>query len=267
MSSSNDDYYEYDYDYSGSESQKNKEPEKIFSVIYPEIIESNDTEDVSLIQRNTAPNVFDSPEIIPDQSISNDNSMESNSDNPKYASYLCKRSYRSHLNSRILFSFKFENNIILYAKSRGPGNNSIYISSNPDIHIKSKQYEYILSIMNHSKKYILKEVNSDEELMIIHMDNDYGIEYGPRKIKIFWPQDNLEHVSRIPHRNRNGWSLKFGKKFVITSKKNAIILDENAKPSLLVRKIEKKVLQVEVNRKYKPIYLFAIAIASFICPF
>lgn len=121
--------------------------------------------------------------------------------------------------------------------------------------------------MNRSKKYVLKEINSDEELMIINMDDDYGDEYGPRKIQLFWPKDNLKHVSRIPHRNKDAWSLNFGKKFVINSIKNAIIVDENAKRSLLIRKIEKEQLQVDSYRKYKPIFLFAFAIASFICPF
>lgn len=167
----------------------------------------------------------------------------------------------------MLFSFESKNNSILYAKSRGPTNNCVYISSNQDIHIKSKQYEYVLFVMNRSKKYVLKEINSDEELMIIHMDDDYGVEYGPRKIQLFWPKDNLKHVSRIPNRNKDVWSLNFGKKFVIKSIKNAIILDENAKRSLLIRKIEKEQLQVEAYRKYKPIFLFAFAIASFICPF
>ena len=34
------------------------------------------------------------------------------------------------------------------------------------------------------------------------MDDDYGVEYGPRKIQLFWPKDNLKHVNRIPNRNK-----------------------------------------------------------------
>lgn len=237
---------------------------------YPDHVSENDQKDGTLIQKNSAPSVFDSFNDNPNQTVNNlnDQNSESNLSDSNYSSYICERSYRFHMNSRVLFSFRLGINIILYAKSRGPTSNSVYISKNPDIHIKSKQYEYILLVMNHSKKFVLKEINSEEELMIILMDNDYGVEYGPRKIEIFWPKDNLKHVSRIPKRTKKGdWTLNFGSKFVITSIKNAIILDENAKPTLIVRKVEKEKLQIEVVRKYKPIYLFAFAIASFICPF
>ena len=99
-------------------------------------------------------------------------------------------------------------------------------------------------------------------------DNDYGKEYGPRKISMEWPLQNLKYTSRIPQKTEDGeWKMSFRGKYLVVSQKNAIILNENSKPVIIIRKILKRVLQIELIQNIDPIYMFAFGIASFICPF
>ena len=275
------------YTYSYSNADVNEEPEKIFSLHYPD---PSDLQNLKLERINSAPNVFEESDSKNEDQIhaanenttynnnneNNNDDTNNNSNNPgenkivhhnqNYADYFCTRSYRAHVNSHFFFIFRKNNDILFYAKTQGIITNNVYISKNQDIHIKKNQYDYILSISNHKFEYSLKK-KDNEEIMNIKIDVDYGDEYGPRIYKLYWPQDHLNHISRIPKRKKDGsWSLQYGDKFVIPSTKNAIILDENVKPSILLRKIEKNILELEVIRKYRSIYIFSLALSAFLCP-
>ncbi|OHT02012.1 hypothetical protein TRFO_30964 [Tritrichomonas foetus] len=269
-SSSDSDSYTY------SNEHNKFEEEKVVPVKYPPK-KAKSQKNVAFSHDSSSPNIFNSNNITKsannDQN-SDDENMKQNSpetketnNNPNYMNYFCSRTSRAHIQSKLLFKFRQNNENLLFAKSKGVITNQVFIASYEDIHIKKKKYEFVLNISHHRHHYVLKNAKDDKELMIIDISTDYGTEYGPRKYEINWPEDHLKHLSRIPTKNQNGeWCLKFGGKFVIKSLKNCIILDENVKPSIIVRKVSKETLEVEVIRNYKPIFLFALALSSFICP-
>lgn len=264
---SSDDYYSY------SSTEEEFEPEKLFPLVYPEKSQRCQR-NLPLYHSNSAPNVFDSstyqepppPQISQLEGTPSDLSLILKQ-NPNSNIYYCTRKNRAHIHSRILFSLTTENNNpIFYAKTRGTKVDSVFISDSENIHIRKKLFKYILFVYDHSKRFVLRPSNSIEDLMIITMDNDYGHEYGPRKINIYWPKDHLRHVSKIANKTQTGkWSLNSGSTFPTDSSRNAIILDEYVNPSILIRKSEHHILELDVSRKYKPIYIFALAIASFLC--
>lgn len=74
-------------------------------------------------------------------------------------------------------------------------------------------------------------------------------------------------TSKVPTKKKNGaWVLHFGGKFMMRSIKNAILLDEQALPVILIHKLARDVLEVETIRGFTRLQLFVLGIASFLCP-
>lgn len=200
-----------------------------------------------------------------------DNNIDEKKDdiNAKYyASYFCSRTPKLDMKSPYHFTLGKRDEIFFYAKTKGLFSSHVYISSNENLNIKEKRYDYVLKITKNRSHFTLRKANDKTDLLIMIFDNDYGKEYGPRKISMEWPQTNLKFLSRIPRKTESGnWELNFNGKYVLSSQKNAIILNENSKPTIMIRKIKKQILQIEVIQNLELIYIFAVGVASFICPF
>ena len=231
---------------------------------------SNEINETISIGENSSNNIITTEnDDEQNNSITAPNQVEQNNDNSKYYnSYFCSK---MNLKSPIDFTFSQKNSSILYAISKGIFSNHVYISSNGNFNIKSikeKQYEYVMKITKNRSHFELRRGTDKNSLLTMVFGNDYGDELGPRKIKMEWPNQQLIYLSRIPIKTENGnWELNFNGKYVLASQKNAIILDENSKPVIMIRKVQKTILQIEVIHCIEPIYLFALGIASFICPF
>lgn len=217
------------------------------------------------VQQEEIPEASESIAIDNAEDINSQDQNATNDDEKYYNSYFCSKTKKKSPND---FTFTKRNTSFLYAKSKGIFSSHVYISSDENFGIKEKQYEYVMKISHNKTCFQLRRGDDKNDILIMNFDNDYGKEYGPRKIIMEWPNEHLKYFSRIPRKTPSGnWELNFNGKYVLASQKNAIILDENSKPVVMVRKVQKTILQIEVIRNMDPVQLFALGIASFICPF
>ena len=203
------------------------------------------------------------------QKESQENQTETKAANDHfYEIYFINRVSRINPLAPSQFQFKIGTNVLYYLKTTALITDRIFISSDADVNPKENKFDYEMKVSKNKTHFVLRKKDSDEPILILDFSDDYdGDEYGPRKITMFWPAENKTYVSRVPVKNKKGqWKLNFNGKYVVKSQKNAIMLDENSKPVILVRKIEKDVLEIEVIKDINPIELCAFGVASFVCP-
>ena len=195
---------------------------------------------------------------------SQDSSDDRNSD---YRAFLCVRNARKGL-SHVTFQFNLDQKAVLYARTKSLLSNTVYISRQPDIHVSTGAYEYIMTVGRGSTEFNLSKKGAEDQLELsLAFTNDYGNRLiGPRKIDMqFWEGPHLK--SRVPKQTKSGrWVLKFNGKYVVKSQKNAIMLNEENHAVILIRKIQDTVLEIETIENYTDVHLFALGIASWICP-
>jgi hypothetical protein len=81
-------------------------------------------------------------------------------------------------------------------------------------------------------------------------------------------QENVVLHSKIPGKATNGrCTLKFERRSRLGPIKNSILVDENDKTAIIVRKINRRDLEVENLRNFPDVVCFAFAMVSWICPY
>lgn len=186
---------------------------------------------------------------------------------PYSKAYFCTKSTKISLRSPLHFVFKLESVPLFFAQSQGMLAHHVYISTNENINVENKEYDYLIRISRNRTKFKLVQKGETNPKLTMRFSNDYGKEFGPRKITLIWHKTGIELKSRIPHKKRSGkWELNFRGKFLIVSQKNAIILNQDSNPSIYIRKIADQLLELEENDQYDPIDICSLAIASFVCP-
>jgi hypothetical protein len=184
----------------------------------------------------------------------------------RYRSWFCQRVRRPQFRAPLLFRWLIDGRDTYCAKTLQFQSNTTYISEGPEVHIKAQQYQWILRSSNHFCTFELFKRDEAASEMKVFITNDYGKEIGPRKFRIEIG-DSVRLINRIPRKKAGGrWVLNFSGKYVIKSAKNAIITDEGNDPVIIIRKIDKKTLQIETIRDYSDVQLFALGVISFICP-
>lgn len=143
---------------------------------------------------------------------------------------------------------------------------TVYISESPSVHIKAQQYDWILRVSKGQCVFELFNKAGDDKEMYIRITNDYGKAIGPRKFQIDISPDVHLHSKVAVLSQQGKWRLPFNGKYVVPSQKNAVILDSNDQPVILVGKIENPSLEIETIKEFTPIQLFVIGIVSFLCP-
>jgi hypothetical protein len=184
----------------------------------------------------------------------------------RYRSWFCQRLRRPQFRAPLLFRWLIDGRNTYCAKTLQFQSKTTYISEGPEVHIKAQQYQWILRSSNHFCTFELFKRDEVASEMRVFITNDYGKEIGPRKF-IIEIGDSVRLVNRIPRKKAGGrWVLNFSGKYVIKSAKNAIITDQGNHPVIIIRKIDKKTLQIETIRDYSDVQLFALGVISFICP-
>jgi hypothetical protein len=183
-----------------------------------------------------------------------------------YRVFFIRRIRRAHIRAPLLFNFFSKGAVIYSAKSHQIHGDTVFISESPTIHIKMRQFDWVLRISKGRCVFELSRKDSQEREMHISMTNDYGKAIGPRKIEInIAPQTHLH--SKVPLLTPTGkWCLPFNGKYVVRSQKNAVLLDSENHSVILIRKIESSALELETIKAFSSLHLFVIGIASFICP-
>jgi hypothetical protein len=154
---------------------------------------------------------------------------------------------------------------LFYAKSKSVSTTTVYISKNPDIHMKTGQYEHVMTVDPTLCKFQVTARGSPDVVATIVIDNKYDGVLGPRKLDV--DLVGASHlVSKWPSRRGFRWTLNFQGKYVVKSQKNAILLNQDKLEAVFVKKIDKNVLELEVRDQISEFHVFLIAVASFVCP-
>jgi hypothetical protein len=181
-----------------------------------------------------------------------------------YRAFFCRRTRRTSPSAPTVFTLTTADVPLLAAKVRRIAPGHVFISDSPVIHLHGRVYDYVLNVLDGGRKFELVKKDSEQIEMRITASNEYGDEIGPRKLELDVGGWHLK--SKLATRKENGaWGLPYGGKFVLRSMKNAIILDEEELPVILVRKIERDALEVETVRDFTPLQLFVLGVASFLC--
>jgi len=218
---------------------------------------------------DSSPN-SDQPNRTPVENSNNEENspgIRSSISENRFQRFFCIRTRRAHIRSTHQFNFQGENDIALMsAKTHGFLGNTVYVGNPNGVHVKTGEYQYVIVISKQKSLFTLHQGSETGEVLSnITISTDYGEYIGPRKIGISTPSATWN--SEIPKRKPNGhWQLNFHGQFTITSCKNAIILDEHSSPVIIIRKIEKNTLELNVFHETPNQVLFALGISSFLYP-
>ena len=191
--------------------------------------------------------------------------------------YSVKRTAKRSVHGKsYIFSLIKEGNPVLFSKSNSRHPKGIMpISTNSDIHIKnSSASEYTITAEENCTKFTIK---SQQKTILTYTITPSQKEY----IKL--PHLNIviaqslafspkEMTSKRPQMNRRGfWFLDFHNKFTLPSEKNAIFVPANpelgGEDLIVVRKIEKDRIEIDVNTTPSDIVVFAIGLSSFLAKY
>jgi hypothetical protein len=177
-------------------------------------------------------------------------------------SFFIRRVRRIPFRPSLLFHFFSDGQPVFSAKTRRIHSGAVFVSESPTVHIRPRQYDWVLRVSKNQCAFELLQKDTAAKEMYVKMTSDGD---SPRKTEIdIAPNEHLE--SQTPVLKANGkWCLPFTGKYVVPSLKNAILLDGNRERVVLVRKIQKGLLEIEAKSEFSPLHLFVIGIASFVC--
>jgi hypothetical protein len=142
------------------------------------------------------------------------------------------------------------------------------IGKGSDYHMRSSEPMAVVLIFKRAQTYFLKQ--DDQDLMSI----EYSLSDGPntpREVKISFSKPIAgisEHLhNRMPKQRSNGnWVLDFGGRYVVSSVKNCVIVDENDREMFVAIKMDTDVLRIEGHPAIPDICTFCFALSCFVCP-
>ncbi|OHT03676.1 hypothetical protein TRFO_28868 [Tritrichomonas foetus] len=108
-----------------------------------------------------------------------------------------------------------------------------------------------------------------EELLVIQYKSHEDTMPRSLKLNFFVPMNGVPETlrNRKPKRGNFGtWNLNYGKRKVMSSIKNAILVDHFDKEFLVMGKIAANSLSVEAIPSFDPLCVFAVALSSFLNP-
>jgi hypothetical protein len=153
----------------------------------------------------------------------------------------------------------------LYA-AKFRGSDSICICPGGEIHLSTSSISHVIRISaSKRRKFQLFEQGSTVELGSLEFSEISPTR--PRNLSLRWANPPLSLMNLQPKFNpqRMRWQLDFDGRYVVRSKKNAVLVSEDAVTIALVRKITTDDLELEAVEAVDPLLVFLLAIGSFAC--
>lgn len=159
--------------------------------------------------------------------------------------------------------------VLMVGKTKGVIDKNVYIMIGEEVHLSSKDHDFILHVNTSSQYY---ELHRDKHKTIVLKCN--GISkpvYYNRVFDVNVLRENgklLNLKSMLPHVRDDGkYVLRFGPTFVRDSIRNMILEDSKGRRLVIVKRVNEYELEIDVSISAKiPYYnIFAIGIASWIC--
>jgi hypothetical protein len=189
-----------------------------------------------------------------------------------FFTYRCTRHRSTNLaGRRTFFTFSESDDPKFTAKFKKKSNlNYIPIVEGATPHISSTDCTAFLLYGNDLSDFSLRRGSryGDEILSLQFRRSPLG-DKGPRKLKCFFYHQSFgcprDLESADPRLQDKAWIVDLGVDECLSSVKNCR-LDHNGIPYCYVRKMEPEVVELEAKRVISELHLFAIGIASLLCP-
>jgi hypothetical protein len=180
---------------------------------------------------------------------------------PPSTVFRCQRSRRGIL-KRPAYSFFLKDEAIMSAKHTG--NDTLCIAMGKDIHIRSSEFIAFVQFSSRRNHFVLLHPTGNR---IALLDFRHETPLTPRDLSLQIEDQALQltNCRAVFNEQRQTWQIPFEGRYVISSSKNAVIVDENNDRWITVRKTGKDSLEVEMFSQIEGLVLFFIAMAEFMC--
>ena len=192
---------------------------------------------------------------------------------PEYITYSCIRK-KSTLSGRCThFQLSLDDRDIYHSKIKSTTQTEpIPIAAGTEAHYSKGNDFYLLTNKSHEAFSLRAKKPNGKEIAILTMYQIISID-DPKNIQLLYNRSEsddtkIKLVNRKPTLQADGtWVLDFSERYTIPSKKNAILVDdETGKEMIVVRKVEENEIELDAFEPIPPIYVFALAVAFWVCP-
>lgn len=192
---------------------------------------------------------------------------------PFYTASIYRHKSTNLKGKRTIFQLKLDESIQYTAKMKlSSDGESIPICKGDQCHMSSQEFFAFLIFSNNFMDFSLRKESkfNDESLSLTFRHDLQDIE-SPRTVNVFFfdkKEGKPSHLINEPPtyvQDQDSWEVDLNSNTPLESIKNAKLVDENKKPMMFVRKMEKDRMEVEAQFCFDPIECFAIGIASFLC--
>lgn len=193
------------------------------------------------------------------------------------AHFQCRRETSIGWGKRYIFRlFGKENTLLMTAKAKGFSIDTLVIETGSEAHLSSKTPNSIIMCNNPRTCFRLfmngdinqtKTTNFSDQTYSSEMFFEATNDMIPRTSLLTIPplDMKLNNLSPTFNKNKNTWQLKFDGRFVIRSKRNQIMIKEDGSVAMIIKKITKNSLEIEIFIDLNPIYIFFVAISEWLC--
>lgn len=194
----------------------------------------------------------------PELSQSNNTNSESQNQNQKQQIHsVCYQITEDiPLLKRTRFYFSKGNHILYMAK---PKKNDIYIGEGTNLHISDNKFENSAKISRTNENCVVNTDDQEFKITFIKSRESYSLatSFVNKGVKHIWkpkdPKSSTEFNGEYNH-------------IPMSSKKNIILQNSNNRPTLIIRKMSNKVIEVECHPNVNPIIIFSIALSQILGP-
>jgi hypothetical protein len=185
-------------------------------------------------------------------------------------------SVRSIKGRRLRFQLRDETGAIyLDSKLKSATPSVIHVSRDKAMHFRDKDYYGAIVASSSMSSYSIRErTQYGPELAVIKFAQKRGIglfrkQRYPRVMRVLFSEGSDVPrflMSKMPGRSPIGqWYLDFGPRPIVSSVKNAILIDSQGQEMCFVMKAQDGSLNVETVERMSPLVVFAIGVASYLC--
>jgi hypothetical protein len=180
---------------------------------------------------------------------------------PTSATFHCHRS-SGGVTHRRSFSFSNSESPVYSAKFRSA--DKIAIGGGSEIHLSERNFSHTIKISDAKKrKFVLFESGQQRGVL----EFSHVSPTRPRNLLLQWSEPPLTLTNLQPTFNAKvmRWQLDFDGRYLVRSTKNAVLVDDNSTPIVVVRKIMANDLELEMRIPIDPLLLFFLGIGAFTC--
>jgi hypothetical protein len=162
-------------------------------------------------------------------------------------------------------SFGFFSNLDPLMSAKQMGLDTLGIGHDPDLHIRWSSF-MAFTQFSEGKKYF--ELLTPDNQQMAELEFGQKFVFRPRKWAVSIPGMNLRLANSrlVGAKPLRPWQVHFDGRYLVKSSKNAILVNAAGEKVLVVRKIGKDDLEIEMAVQMDHIILFFIGISAFLSP-